>query len=130
MDREFRAAIKRLGIEREMLINTPEQYFSKFKESVVRQCTEKLKELRPYKDFLDNILKEAELLKDTHPDIYVFVAAKVENDKKSVFSVEEDLRNAENLSYSEQWESGELRRLDDKIKQVWRLSEFTVAEGD
>lgn len=128
MDMEFRDAIKRLRIERERLINNPEQYFSKFKESVVRHYTERLKELRPSKDFHDKVLKEVELLKDTHPDIYAFVVAGV--DTKYVSSVEEDLHNAENLSYSEQWASDELRRLDSKIKQVIGLWEFNARAED
>ncbi len=128
MDREFSTAIKRLRIERERLINNPEQYFTKFKESVVRHYTERLKELRPSKDFQDKVLKEAEILKDTHPDIYAFVVAEV--DTKYVSSVEENLRNAENLSYSDQWVSDELCRLDNKIKQVIGLWEFNARAED
>jgi len=128
MDREFSTAIKRLRIERERLINNPEHYFTKFKESVVRHYTERLKELRPSKDFQDKVLKEAELLKDTHPDIYACVVAGV--DIKYISSAEEDLRNAENLSYSKQWVSDELRRLDSKIKQVQGLWEFNVKAGE
>ena len=128
MDMEFRDAIKRLRIKKEKLTDNPKQYFAEVKESVVRHYTERLKELRPSKDFQDKVLKEAELLKDTHPDIYACVVAGV--DIKYISSAEEDLRNAENLSYSEQWVADELCRMDSKIKQVQGLWEFNVKAGD
>ncbi|MFA5429303.1 MAG: hypothetical protein WC279_13955 [Sulfurimonas sp.] len=128
MDMEFRDAIKRLRIKKEKLTDNPKQYFAEVKESVVRHYTERLKELRPSKDFQDKVLKEAEILKDTHPDIYAFVVAEV--DTKYVSSVEDNLRNAENLSYSDQWVSDELCRLDNKIKQVIGLWEFNARAED